>query len=140
MAGNNLSRSLVIAFIVVMLAYFFVWFYATSQLSYEAVGEVELGKREGFKSMDVTVVVEQERVVPRTNKVLVHNKHVGVIDKDGSVVAISANGQAHNVVNGVVLADGMVISASSDHYSVYRVNDPEKSSSSNYEPNVVPFP
>lgn len=126
MVENKLSQSLVVAFFIVMIAYFAVWFFATSQVVDEAVN-LKQDLTNNFTPRTEYIVVEGEKTVHNSNKVIINDKYVGKIDKDGSIVAVSKSGQAYNVANGVVLADDMVISANDESYSVYRVNDPEKS-------------
>lgn len=131
MAEDKLVRSLVVAFFVVIAAYFVVWFIVGTAIMNNLEAQEELVLEDEFAPRTELVGVQSgERVVPSTNKVIISDKFVGTVDKDGSIVAISENGQAYNVANGVVLADDMVISANDESYSVYRVNDPEKSVSS----------
>ena len=80
-----------------------------------------------IKNLIVTTGLNQEQ---STKKVIVHERFVGEVDEDGVIVAMN-NGQASNVRNGVVLIDGMLITANEEGYSVLRVNDYEKSVSSN---------
>lgn len=82
-------------------------------------------------SQPTLITVMGEKAVPSKNKVIVTDKFVGDLEKDSVVVAVSSNGDAYTVRSGVLLTDGMVISSSSEAYSIYRIDSPAKSVSTN---------
>ncbi len=83
-----------------------------------------------LKSHSTTIVFEAEKEVPSTKKVIVTDRYVGKLDKNADVIAISSDGDAYSVRSGVLLTDGMVISSNEEAYSIYRIDEPVKSVSS----------
>ena len=114
-----------LVFVLVLLLGAVGWIY-----SYQNTKDMkEMSPSTGNSDVQL-ITVMGEKVIP-SKKVVVSDKFVGNIDNDGVIVAISSDGQAYNVREGVVLADGMVVSASDEGYSVYRIDEPAKSVSSN---------
>ena len=91
--------------------------------------ETVISQRESgqYKNIIVTTGLVQEK---SNKRIIANERFVGELDKDGVIIAMN-KGQAVNVRNGVVLVNDMVVSADKEGYSVYRVNDPEKSVYSN---------
>lgn len=77
------------------------------------------------------IKVMENKPVPSKNKVIVTDRFVGELEKDSVVVAVSSNGEAYTVRSGTLLTDGMVIKSSPEEYSVYRIDSPTKSVSTN---------
>lgn len=83
------------------------------------------------KTHSTTIVFEAEREVESSKKILVTDRFVGKLDKDADIIAISSSGDAYSVKSGVLLTSGMVISSNEEAYSIYRIDEPAKSVSSN---------
>ncbi len=122
--------TLLFLLVVVVAAMAGLYYYGGANC--ELLGNVDNEDLSGEKSSSsysyVEVVGEKEVA---QNRAIVSDRFVGDFDNDGKVVAISSNGQAYIVQEGVVLVDDMVVSSSNEEYSVYRIENPEFSVSSN---------
>ena len=62
-----------------------------------------------------------------SNRVLVNDKFVAKLDRDSNIVVMGEDGSLYSVKNGAILVSGVVINVKDDSYSVYKINSPEKS-------------
>lgn len=85
-----------------------------STMSYEVVYVEVMGKKE-----------------VKSNRVVVTDRYVNDLDGDDNVIVISGSGKAYDVTSGTVLVDDVVVSVDENEYDVYRIDDPEKSVSTN---------
>lgn len=66
-----------------------------------------------------------------SNRVIINDKFVSDVDKNSNIVVLGNDGTISNVKNGRVLVSNSVITSNDEEYSVYKINNPEKSVSSN---------
>lgn len=77
------------------------------------------------------IIVLNKETAENSNRILVDNKYVGKLEKNGNIVVMDNDGTMYSVRKGAVLVPGIVVNAQDDSYSVYRINSPEKSISTN---------
>lgn len=79
------------------------------------------------KSQYIEVTGEKE---VSSNTQIITDRFVNTLEDGANYVVVAEDGSKYIVESGTVLVDDMVIS-SDDEFSVYRINDPEKSVSTN---------
>ncbi len=66
-----------------------------------------------------------------SNEVIVNDRFVGKLDKNSKVVAVGKDGSMYVVKNGAVLVSDMIVKTNGEDTSVYRIDEPAKSVSTN---------
>lgn len=122
MVDNKKISSLTVLLVVVI---------AIMALLYVYPDYAKVEKEEGFKATSDVVLVEflKEVAVPNTRQV-VNDRYVADLDVDGELIVIGADG-TYSVRKGVVLVNDRVVSVNEEEVSVYDIENPEKSISSN---------
>ena len=77
------------------------------------------------------IIVLDQETNKNSNRILIDKKYVGKLEKNGNIVVMDENGAMYSIKKGAVLVPGIVVNAQDDSYSVYRINSPEKSISTN---------
>jgi hypothetical protein len=80
-------------------------------------------------SNDVLVILSEQVAVP-SNRQIVSDRYVADLDVDGELIVIGDDG-AYSVQKGVVLINDRVVSIDEEEVSVYDIENPEMSVSSN---------
>lgn len=80
---------------------------------------------------DDTLAVVTTTTEAKNGNVLVSDRFTGKLEKDAKVVAVGEDGSMYVVKSGTVLVSDMVVGTNDESISVYRINDPEKSVSTN---------
>ncbi len=77
---------------------------------------------------DCTSYIEiMNEVEKPTSRTIVSDKYVSKLDKDSNIVVLGEDGRIISVKKGAVLVSGVVIEADDESYSVYNIDEPEKS-------------
>lgn len=125
--SSKITRQLILLIVLLFGVYFVYSNYYDGGMTHTYSND-RMGSNSSSDVVYIEVEGEKEISSKRT---IVNDRFVGKLDKDGTIIAISSNGEAYNVRSGVVLASDMVVSSDSEIYSIYRIKEPVKSVSTN---------
>ena len=125
MSRDKSILSLVVLLIVVIALFGIV-------CSFSSVKDNDAQAKTTSGSSQVLIEIMGERAVPDVRPV-VSDQYVNEYDHNGKVVVLSSDGSAYAVVSGRVIASDVLVDVDENEHVTYRINDPEKSSSSNYD-------
>lgn len=80
---------------------------------------------------DNTLAVVKTTSDAKSNNVIVSDRFTGKLEKDANVVAVGDDGSMYVVRGGTILASNMIVGNNDDTVSVYRIDEPAKSVSTN---------
>ena len=123
-----MSNNRKIASLIALLAIVFVFIGAI--VSYD-LEQYNLRTLKGTQSSEETLVAIRVTEEAENKNVLVTDRFTGKLEKDSQVISIGSDGSMYVVKGGTVLASDMVIGTNEESTSVYRINDVEKSVSTN---------
>ncbi len=123
-----MSNNRKIASLIALLAIVFVFIGAI--VSYD-LEQYNLKALKGTENSEDTLVAIRVTEEVANKNVLVTDRFTGKLEKDSEVISIGSDGSMYVVKGGTVLASDMVIGTNEETTSVYRINDVEKSVSTN---------
>ncbi len=123
-----MSNNRKIASLIALLAIVFVFIGAI--VSYD-LEQYNLRTLKGTQSSEETLVAIRVTEEAENKNILVTDRFTGKLEKDSQVISIGSDGSMYVVKGGTVLASDMVIGTNEESTSVYRINDVEKSVSTN---------
>ena len=126
MSRDRSILSLVVLLIVVIALFGIIYSFSSVEEDNDAQAKTTSG------SSQVLIEIMGERAVPDVRPV-VSDQYVNEYDHNGKVVVLSSDGSAYAVVSGRVIASDVLVDVDENEHVTYRINDPEKSSSSNYD-------
>ncbi|MCA9495517.1 MAG: hypothetical protein KC589_01125 [Nanoarchaeota archaeon] len=128
MANDNImGRAILLLIVLIGIGY--LYSYSDSDiLNTNEETEIE----ESQKEKEKVSYIELKKTKEVSNKnVVVSDKYVGKLNVGEAVVVKDKDGSAYIVTKGTVLVEGMLITANEKESSVYKIDEPIKSVSSN---------
>ena len=133
MRNNNLiSKLTIILFITVILIGGILYLKYNQNYNQDNSFVNNVGnEQENIKGNNMGYIEVSSEVEKPTHRTIVSDKFVSKLDPNSNIVVLGEDGRIISVDKGVVLVSGVVINSQEDSYSVYRIDNPEKSVSTN---------